>query len=79
MKSFTCRDAGVSCDQKFTGETNDEILSQVKSHAQEKHGVTNFTPDIRTKVQNGIRDENDLRTGTEEDKNLRERKGISAA
>jgi predicted small metal-binding protein len=38
-KSFQCRDAGVLCGAKFTGETDEEVLEQAVEHAREKHGV----------------------------------------
>jgi predicted small metal-binding protein len=38
-KSFQCRDAGVPCRAKVTGETEDEVLQKAVEHAREKHGV----------------------------------------
>ena len=37
-KSFQCRDAGVVCRAKFTGETEAEVLEKAVAHAREKHG-----------------------------------------
>jgi predicted small metal-binding protein len=38
-KSFECRDAGVPCRAKITGETDEEVLQRAVEHAREKHGV----------------------------------------
>jgi predicted small metal-binding protein len=39
VKSFACRDAGVICKARVTGETEEEVLSKAVEHAREKHGV----------------------------------------
>ncbi len=39
MKSFECRHAGVVCDAKVSGETEEEVLAKAVEHAREKHGV----------------------------------------
>jgi predicted small metal-binding protein len=38
-KSFACRDAGVPCKAKITGETEEEVLQKAVEHAREKHGI----------------------------------------
>lgn len=38
-KSFECRDGGVVCSAKITGDTEEEVLGQAVEHAREKHGV----------------------------------------
>jgi predicted small metal-binding protein len=38
-KSFQCRDAGVRCRGRFTGETVDEVFGKAVEHAHQKHGV----------------------------------------
>ena len=37
--SFQCRDAGVPCRAKITGETQEEVLTKAVEHARKKHGV----------------------------------------
>jgi predicted small metal-binding protein len=32
MKTFTCRELGGTCDEKFSGETFDEIMEQGSEH-----------------------------------------------
>lgn len=39
MKSFQCSDAGVPCNAKVTGETEDEVLAKAVEHAKKAHGV----------------------------------------
>ena len=39
MKSFACRDAGVVCKARVTGETEEEVLAKAIEHAREAHGV----------------------------------------
>ena len=38
-KSFQCADAGVVCNAKVTGETEDEVLAKASEHAKQVHGV----------------------------------------
>ncbi len=39
MKNFECRHAGVVCDAKVSGETEEEVLVKAIAHAREVHGV----------------------------------------
>lgn len=38
-KSFECRDAGVVCRTKVTGDTEEEVLAKAVEHARRAHGV----------------------------------------
>ncbi len=38
-KVFACRDAGLSCGARVTGESEQEVLDKAVEHAREKHGV----------------------------------------
>jgi predicted small metal-binding protein len=38
-KSFECRDGGVTCRAKVTGETEEEVLAKAVEHAREAHGI----------------------------------------
>jgi predicted small metal-binding protein len=38
-KSFECRNGGVVCGARITGETDEEVLAKAVEHAREKHGV----------------------------------------
>lgn len=39
MKVLHCRDAGFDCDAVVRGDTIDDILALVRSHAAEVHAV----------------------------------------
>jgi len=38
-KSFRCADAGVVCNAKVTGDSDEEVLAKAVEHAKEAHGV----------------------------------------
>lgn len=38
-KSFECRDGGVVCRARITGETEEEVLAKAVEHARKAHGV----------------------------------------
>jgi len=38
-KSFECKHAGVQCNAKVTGETDDEVLEKAVEHAKKRHGI----------------------------------------
>ena len=55
-KSISCRDVGVDCDFKATGETVDDIMRQAAAHAKSAHGIDEIPPELAVKVQSAIRD-----------------------
>ena len=60
-KSFQCRDAGVVCSTKVTGETEEEVLQKAVEHARKAHGVdltrsTTLTRYAQTLVRDSERD-----------------------
>ncbi len=55
MRQMRCADAGFECDAVVTGETDEEILAQVGSHAKEVHGV-DVTPELAGQLQGKITD-----------------------
>jgi predicted small metal-binding protein len=56
MKDFHCRDVGGTCDFVARGNSNKEILDQVRNHAQNDHNMQ-VTPDLAKKVEGLIHDE----------------------
>ena len=38
-KSFRCADAGVVCNAKVSGESEEEVLADAVEHARQAHGV----------------------------------------
>jgi len=57
-KTFECRDGGVICDAKVTGETDEEVLAQAVEHAKEAHGLDlSQSKTLANYAQSLIRDE----------------------
>lgn len=38
-KTFECRHAGILCDARVSGQTDEEVLTKAIAHAREAHGV----------------------------------------
>ncbi len=55
-KILHCRDAGFDCDAVVRGETAEEILAQVRPHAQSAHGLT-VTPELEQELAGIVREE----------------------
>ena len=55
-KSISCRDIGVDCDFRATGETVDDVMAQCAQHAKEAHGMEQIPPDMKAKVRSSIKD-----------------------
>jgi predicted small metal-binding protein len=55
-KSVSCRDVGVDCDFKATGETVEDVMKKCAEHAKTAHGMNEITPELAKKVQSAIRD-----------------------
>lgn len=56
MKTLACDDIMPGCQATFTGQTEEEILSQAGQHAIDVHGLT-VTPEIVEAVRAQIRDQ----------------------
>ena len=56
MKQLTCRDIGVDCDVKFTGETEEDIMAQAAAHAANEHNLPAIPPHIDQKCRAAIKD-----------------------
>lgn len=48
-KVLHCRDAGFDCDAVVSGDTIDEVLALVRSHASEVHSVE-WSPAVAAQV-----------------------------
>lgn len=55
-KEIRCADVGMDCDFIARAATTEEVLERVVTHAEEKHGITEITPDMHKKVRSVIRD-----------------------
>lgn len=56
MKSFSCKDVGVECTKNFMGQTDDEIMEQVETHAREDHGFPALDENMRNQIKGAIHD-----------------------
>ena len=56
MRDFHCVDAGMKCDFVAKGSTDDEVLRQAGSHAQQAHGMK-VTPELEKTVRGLIHDD----------------------
>jgi predicted small metal-binding protein len=55
VKELECRDVGFDCDAVVHGESADEVMAQVGSHAKEVHGV-DVTPEMDGQIRTLVRD-----------------------
>ncbi|MFN2199888.1 MAG: DUF1059 domain-containing protein [Caldilineaceae bacterium] len=46
-----CRDLGFDCDGVVKAETEEEVLTQVASHASEVHDISEVTPELVEQVR----------------------------
>lgn len=56
MKEFSCKSVDPTCDYTVSGETDQEVLDKAIEHGKEKHGITEFTDELKSKVKSLIRD-----------------------
>ena len=54
-KHLRCRDVGMDCDFEAHGRTEDEVVQKAAAHAAQKHGITEITPELASKVRAAIR------------------------
>ena len=55
-KVLSCRDVGVACDWHACAGTEEELLRQAAVHAKTKHGITEISDEMLTKVKGAIRE-----------------------
>ena len=55
-KEMRCRDVGPDCDFVARGQTEEEVMRQVVSHARTAHGIDPVPPDLARKAQAAIHD-----------------------
>ena len=54
MLSVSCRDVGVDCDFKGSGETEEELMNNLVDHAIKDHGHTRedvMKPEMQEKIK----------------------------
>ena len=55
-KTYTCRDVGIDCDWKTSGETEDEVMANITEHAAQRHPDIELTQDLVAAVRGAIKD-----------------------
>ncbi|HSC70355.1 MAG TPA: DUF1059 domain-containing protein [Candidatus Methylomirabilis sp.] len=56
-KVLRCGDLMPGCQHVIRATTEEEVLKQAATHAQEAHGIKEITPALATKVKGAIRTE----------------------
>ena len=56
MKQFSCGAVVPGCTATFTGQTEDDILGQVATHAEEAHGMQEVPPEVVETVKANIQE-----------------------
>lgn len=54
-KHIACDEIVSGCPFTASAETEEDLVKQVSSHAAEKHGVGEVTPELAAKVKAAIR------------------------
>jgi predicted small metal-binding protein len=54
-KHLRCRDVGMDCDFEARGRSEDEVVQKAAAHAAQKHGITEITPELASRVRAAIR------------------------
>jgi predicted small metal-binding protein len=56
LKEFRCSDLGQKCSWHYVAQTEELIADAVAVHAREAHGITEFTPEMKVKVEHTLRE-----------------------
>lgn len=54
MKQLACKDAGFDCDAVVQADSDEEVMAQVRPHAQTAHGVE-VTPEMEQQLTGLVR------------------------
>ncbi len=54
MKEFSCGDVIPGCTATFSGECEDDILTQLGPHAAQTHGMSDVPDDILQQARSAI-------------------------
>lgn len=55
-KEIHCKDAGIDCDFVVRGETEEELFRNALEHGKKFHGMTEITPELKSKMRSLIRE-----------------------
>jgi predicted small metal-binding protein len=54
VKEFRCNDLIKGCAWHYIAQTEELIVDGVAVHAREAHGIKEFTPELKAKVENSL-------------------------
>ena len=54
MKEFRCGELIPGCEAAFHGDTDDEVLEQIATHAREDHGMDEVPPEVVDQIRASI-------------------------
>ncbi len=52
--TLSCGDVLPGCPERFEAPDEDDLMSQVATHAAEAHGITTITPEVLVQVQEQV-------------------------
>jgi predicted small metal-binding protein len=55
-KTLECKDLGMDCDFKASGETLEEVMAAAGAHAATAHGMTSMSPEMMAQVAGAVRE-----------------------
>ncbi|MHA1946732.1 MAG: DUF1059 domain-containing protein [Candidatus Hodarchaeales archaeon] len=55
-KKVHCKDLGFDCAGVVTGETEEEVLEKVATHAKEAHNLTEISDEVVQKVRSVMKE-----------------------
>lgn len=56
MKTFGCKDIGMNCDWKVEAKTDEEVVREVKLHAEKAHNIRTVSDELMKKIRSRIRE-----------------------
>ena len=56
LREFRCSDLVPGCSWHYIAQTEDLIVDGVAVHAREAHGIADFTPEMKVKVEHSLRE-----------------------
>jgi predicted small metal-binding protein len=57
VKQFRCGELVPGCDAHFEGESEEQVLTQVRSHARDEHGMDEVPPEVVDRIRAVITEE----------------------
>ena len=55
IPTFKCKDIGMACSFEAGAATEDELMTKIKKHGKEAHGLDPIPPDVAQKIKKAIK------------------------